>query len=337
MDNIIPPEGEIKKQQIDQSWLSDKKGQQIDTEQTQSTQEKPSEQTKQQPFKKTSLIISILKIIGVFVGVFIFVYLFLTFPAQYEKIKYWVNHLGKKDQPEQIHLPKEVDTSDLFLSSMKTALETEKPTMSSEDKKETSNYSVDISDLENNYLIIPKLNIKVPIIWNSPPDEEIMLKNLQKGVVHYNGTGMPDEPDGNVFISGHSSYYWWDKGKYKTVFANLNKLNEGNEIALAYEEKVYIYRVYEKFEVKPEQVEVLESVGKPIVTLMTCVPVGTNLRRLIVRAEKISENVEKEKPQQKESSSKPAQTPSPSLTPTKLPELNPLDILNLLPWRWNIN
>ncbi len=282
--------------------------------------------------KKKSIFFQILKAIGIFVGVFIFVYLFLTFPAQYAKIKYWVDNLGKKEEVTTIEVPQVIDdSSDLFLSTIKTALESEKPDIPQTQSSVSQRHSLDLSDLKNNHLLIPKLNINVPIIWNSPPDEDIMMKNLQNGVVHYNGTGLPNETTGNVFISGHSSYWWWDKGKYKTVFANLNKLENDDEFAIAYEEKVYIYKVYEKFEVKPEEVGVLDSVGKPIVSLMTCVPVGTNLRRLIVRAERIVSGANQDQTKQQEPEIKDDTEPSP--LPTKLPELNPINIINLLPWR----
>ncbi len=357
MNNIQPPGGG-NKQSIDQTWGSGDVGlknksnsdisQDISNFQSQkdkkavdiykSEQEKiqkpaeelPAQQEIQSP-QKTSLLISILKAIGIFAGVFVFVYLFLTFPAQYEKIKYWLNHLGKKDEPQTIEIPENIDnSSDLFLSTIKSALETDKPIIP-ESEPAKPDYSIDITDLENNHLIIPKLDKKVPIIWNSPPDEDVMMKNLQNGIVHYNGTGLPNESDSNVFMSGHSSYYWWDKGNYKTVFANLNQLDVGDEVALAYEDKVYIYRVYEKLEVKPKQVDVLDSVDRPIVSLMTCVPVGTNLRRLIVRAERIESDAKTEKPEPE-----PSPTVTETATPTQIEPsgLNPLDIINLLPWRW---
>lgn len=287
-----------------------------------------------QKIQKKSTLLQIIKIIGVFVSVFVFVYLFLTFPAYYEKIKYWVENLGKKQESTTIEVPVTLDdSSDLFLSTIKTALESEKPNLPQTQSPQAQQYSFDLSDLNNNHLFIPKLNINVPIIWNSPPDESVMLKNLQDGVVHYNGTGLPNQSDGNVFISGHSSYFWWDKGNYKTVFVNLNKLENNDEFALAYEDKVYVYKVYEKIEVKPEEVGVLEPVGKPIVSLMTCVPVGTNLRRLIVKAERIVSGGDRDKPQQEEQPIEDINT-TPSPIPTELPKLNPINIINLLPWRW---
>lgn len=263
---------------------------------------------------KTPLWKLILRGVLIFVGTFIFIYLFLTFPAQWQKIKYFFSHIGSKNQPQKIEVPVSIEQSgsDLFLSTVKDALDKapDKKTSQATNKPKSS---LDISDLEDNMLLIPKTSVRAPIVWESPPDEDIMLKNLQDGVVQYKGTGLPDEADGNVFISGHSSYYWWDKGGYKTVFATLDNLTQGDELAIAYQGKVYFYKVYEKIEVSPNDVGVLEPVGKPIVSLMTCVPVGTNLRRLIVRAERI-DVASKETPKTSETTPSPTISSSPTTT-----------------------
>lgn len=276
--------------------------------------------------EKTPLWKLILRGVVIFVSTFIFIYIFLTFPAQWQKIKYFFSHLGTKNQPQKVEVPVSIEQSgsDLFLSTVKDALEKAPDKKTNSGSSQTGNKpksSLDISDLEDNMLLIPKTSVRVPIIWGSPPDEEIMLKNLQDGVVQYKGTGLPDEADGNVFISGHSSYYWWDKGGYKTVFATLDNLVEGDELAIAYQGKVYFYKVYEKIVVKPDDVGVLEPVGKPIVSLMTCVPVGTNLNRLIVRAERI-DVASKETPKTTQVSPSPtaAATTSPITSPTSTPD-----------------
>jgi LPXTG-site transpeptidase (sortase) family protein len=50
----------------------------------------------------------------------------------------------------------------------------------------------------------------------------------------------------------------------------------------------HTYRVTKKYEVKPSDVSVLDQpTTQRIATLMTCTPVGTTLRRLIVQAEEI--------------------------------------------------
>jgi LPXTG-site transpeptidase (sortase) family protein len=233
-------------------------------------------------YKLKNILIDILRAGAVFIFCFVFIYLFLTFPAYWQKGKYFVNKMLGKNKSVSLQIPATINESsdDLFLSTIKDAIDKSPDVIQNK-------YSINISDLENNYLIIPKLSIKAPIIWQVAPDGDLMLKKLQEGLVHYNGTGLPNETNGNVFISGHSSYYWWDKGKYKTVFANLDQLTKGDEMALAYKDKVYIYKVSDMVTVKPEQTEVLNPASSPILSLMTCVPVGTNLKRLIVKAERL--------------------------------------------------
>lgn len=147
-----------------------------------------------------------------------------------------------------------------------------------------------------NRIIIPKLNLNVPLV--TPSFDSLLREDwegvetdiqdaLQHGVVHYPGTARPGQA-GNFFITGHSSYYPWAEGKYKTVFARLHELNPGDEYWVYYGGDKHRYIVGEKKEVKPSDVTVLDQpVGERVATIMTCTPVGTTLRRLIVTATEV--------------------------------------------------
>lgn len=149
----------------------------------------------------------------------------------------------------------------------------------------------------DNRIIIPKLGKSVPIVdmttehiegenWSDLEDQ--IQEGLRNGVVHYPGTAKPGQY-GNVFITGHSSYYPWDSGQFKDVFALLGQLEPGDEFIVYYDQIKYTYRIYDKYEVQPDDVTVLEQPkDKKEATLMTCTPVGTALRRLIIKAEEIS-------------------------------------------------
>lgn len=148
----------------------------------------------------------------------------------------------------------------------------------------------------DNRIIIPAIGKNIPIVemdaanltgenWKELEDQ--IQDGLRNGVVHYPGTAIPGQV-GNVFITGHSSYYPWDKGQYKEVFALLPKLNVDDVYYIFYNQKKYTYRIREKKEVNPNNVDVLNQPNDTkISTLMTCVPVGTALRRLIIVAEQI--------------------------------------------------
>ena len=149
----------------------------------------------------------------------------------------------------------------------------------------------------DNRIIIPKIGKSAPLVdmsteyisselWSGL--EQQIQDGLRKGVVHYPGTAKPGQY-GNVFMTGHSSYYPWDDGKFKDVFALLGRLKEGDEFMVYYDQIKYVYKVTGKREVQPDEVNVLEQPqDKKIATLMTCTPVGTTLRRLIIQAEQVS-------------------------------------------------
>ena len=135
-------------------------------------------------------------------------------------------------------------------------------------------------------LVIPKLKINAPIIFSASASSRQIKRDLKKGVVHYPNTAFPGEK-GNVFIIGHSSNYFWQTGNYNQIFALLDKLKNGDLISVYYKGKKYNYRVYKSFQVKPQETWIMNPVNEPIITLMTCWPVGTNLRRLVVRGKLI--------------------------------------------------
>ncbi len=147
-------------------------------------------------------------------------------------------------------------------------------------------------------LVIPKLAKNVPLVQMSSENlhgedwhelEKQIQNGLKEGVVHYPGTPQPGQ-FGNVFLTGHSSFYSWDEGRFKDVFALLEKLDKGDEFIVWHQQKKYVYRIYDKLVVNPNNVGVLEQpTDRKIATLMTCTPVGTTLNRLIIRAEDITD------------------------------------------------
>jgi len=136
---------------------------------------------------------------------------------------------------------------------------------------------------------IPKIEVSSPIILNVNGNDEIeYLRSLQRGVAHLKGTKIPGQV-GNIFIFGHSSYLFYDPGDYKTVFRKLDELEGGDEIIIRSNLEEYKYKVIEKKVVKPDEVEVTWEIfpGEETLTLMTCSPPGTTLKRLIVISRRI--------------------------------------------------
>lgn len=146
------------------------------------------------------------------------------------------------------------------------------------------NTSVEVPAIEGNYnLVISKIDIKVPIVTDIDGKKKTTyIKSLNNGVAHMKDTALPGQ-EGNTFIFGHSSYY---SGDYKKIFATLNKLEKDDDITITSNKKEYKYKVTNKKVVAADAMEVTKQPkGKKILTLMTCWPIGTNEKRLVVIAD----------------------------------------------------
>lgn len=208
-------------------------------------------------------------------------YLILTGPTYWTRLNYWWFH---RNQPKQAQVY--IDTAapaQSFASAVAAALR--QPTFQVPTQAATSSRNSTETDLgvTENVLVVPKLSIRAPIIWNSSSVEKVMLGNLQHGVAHYGFTALPNADGGNVFITGHSSYYWWDPGQYKTVFALLDQLSTGDQAIIQFQDVIYVYQLRDERVVAPSDLSVTDPTKEPILSLMTCVPVGTSLRRLVAR------------------------------------------------------
>lgn len=150
----------------------------------------------------------------------------------------------------------------------------------------------------DNRIIIPRINQNIPIVRVSSESlikrdwaalEREMQEALRDGVVHYPGTSLPGQK-GNVVITGHSSYFPWDSGRFKDVFALLHEVVLGDKIVVYHEQDKYLYEVDDIKIVLPKDIDVLKQTPDNKLTLITCTPVGTNLKRLIVSAKPLAIN-----------------------------------------------
>lgn len=133
---------------------------------------------------------------------------------------------------------------------------------------------------------IPKINVFSPVVYEPSITEGNVQKALESGVVHYGNTPMPGQP-GNSVIFGHSSNDWWEPGNYKFIFGLLDKLAPGDRFSVDYQSQRYIYEVSSTKVVPPTDVSVLNPTAEPTMTLITCTPPGTSLKRLIVTAKQV--------------------------------------------------
>ena len=216
--------------------------------------------------KLKNWLIEVLQFMGLFVFFFALSSLVVMGPTIYSKVSYYffASEIAQKN-------------SNLGLPVSSPDYQTIAPQIESPTKVVT---------LESK-IIIPKISVDSPIVFPATADNKTILTAIKTGVAHYPGTALPGRA-GNVFLTGHSSYYWWNGGKYNRVFTLLNQLKPADLIYIYHEGKEYVYKVRDSIVVLPSQTEVLKPTAGATLSLMTCTPVGTNLKRLIVRADLIS-------------------------------------------------
>ena len=142
-------------------------------------------------------------------------------------------------------------------------------------------------------LIIPKLNVDVPVHFGISLSE--VMSSMNNGVAHYRVAGASAYPGeiGNTVITGHSAGDIYSSNQYKYIFSGLERLEDGDLVYVNYNSVRYTYRVIKKEVVEPTNVAALVvSTDKPLLTLVTCTPLGTSRYRLLVTAEQISPSVE---------------------------------------------
>ena len=226
-------------------------------------------------------VFSFLLTFGIIFSVF---FVLMNFSAVSSSVEYYVLGVRNAEMIESIVGEVDYDYALLETKGAKKIIEKEFPPL-----------QMSVTPLDFR-LVIPKIGRNVPLVKMSDKYitddlwgkfEKEVQKSLRDGVIHYPGTANPGQV-GNAFFTGHSSYYPWDKGEYKEVFANLNQLDKGDEYIIYFQQEKYKYKVTEVKEVRPSDVNVLEqSENKKMSSLMTCWPLGTALKRLVVVAEQV--------------------------------------------------
>lgn len=118
---------------------------------------------------------------------------------------------------------------------------------------------------------------------------EINGTNLKKNAIHFKGSALPGTY-GNAVVFGHSTLpQLYRPGDPLSIFNPLPKIEKGDMVIVRYDGVVYQYVVRDTAVVLPDQVEVLaQRYDKHELTLITCVPLGTYLRRFVARAELVN-------------------------------------------------
>lgn len=126
--------------------------------------------------------------------------------------------------------------------------------------------------------------LSIPRIGIDNARIEVGGEDLTRSLIHFAGP-LPGNY-GNPIIFGHSTLLWFYNPKdYKTIFSKLPELKIGENFSVNLDNITYVYKIYEMRIVTPDDLSVLDQDYSSMnITLVTCVPPGTYLKRLIIRA-----------------------------------------------------
>ena len=127
------------------------------------------------------------------------------------------------------------------------------------------------------YLTIPKLKIEKAKV-------KVDSTRFDTNLAHFPGSSIPGDV-GNAFVTGHSVLpQFADPENYRSIFTELIELEIGDEVIVEVEGKKFQFIVQYAKVVNPRDVSVLKPISSSgrNLTLMTCVPPGTNTKRLVV-------------------------------------------------------
>lgn len=122
------------------------------------------------------------------------------------------------------------------------------------------------------YLEIPAIGVSLPIYHGA---EEAVL---QKGIGHLPGSSLPVGGENtHMVLTGHSGI------PASRLLTDLDRLKEGDLFTVTVLDSTAAYAVDEIKVVKPEDAEFQIETDEDRCTLITCVPIGVNTHRLLVR------------------------------------------------------
>ena len=153
-----------------------------------------------------------------------------------------------------------------------------------------SKFSYVLSPNDNEMeLVIPKIAVRTQVLANVDPNREAEYDSiLSNKAAHALGSSLPGEK-GLIYLFGHSTNSIFNKDFFNPVFYSVKNLEVGDQIALLYKGKVYVYKVDEKMVVNADDFTAVKA-GKDEekLVLQTCWPPGTSWKRLLIIARPIT-------------------------------------------------
>jgi len=141
--------------------------------------------------------------------------------------------------------------------------------------------TINPSQFVPNTVTVPRIGARAPIVEIASNTEKVQQDGLARGVIHVYGTPSAGQP-GNAFFAGHSSDWFGKPGKFKTVFALLPEVREGDYFIISDGTSMHYFRIVETVITGPQDTTVLErGEGAPFASLQTSYPVGAAHKRFV--------------------------------------------------------
>ena len=180
---------------------------------------------------------------------------------------FWLWYFSERNISFQ-EQPKEIEKSSQIETESKKE-QTEEPRREFT-KEELGNFWLEVDT--------DKFKVKAPIVQGTEPVD------LKKGIGRHRTTALPGE-NGNMVISGHR-WKFGNNPAYK-AFENLDELKNGDKITVHYGNEDFEYEIFEEGIVRDDGKgfdEVMKKTDEQMLTLYTCTPKYTALKRLYYRA-----------------------------------------------------
>lgn len=183
-----------------------------------------------------------------------------------------------------------VASPELVTSPVKKVMAAESPTF----VDEVVNTSLDYTDSSSWFKVSPKTNEAISYASYSLSIPKLGIENaqvrsdhtdLEKSLIQYPGTALPGNL-GNTVIFGHSVLpQFFNPLNYLTIFSTLHTLRPGDTFEVTADGATYTYKITDMYETSPDDLSPLaQTYNNRYLTLITCTPPGTYLRRLIIKA-----------------------------------------------------
>ena len=189
--------------------------------------------------------------------------------------------------PSEIDLPVFGAVREFLAGDGKTATTT--PSLPVEFSDGGDGQTLIFNTLDPTRIVIEKIGVDVSIQNPQTRDPAELDKSLLKGVVHYPGSGGPED-NSNMFLFGHSTTFRVVSNPAYKAFNNLEKLNIGDRVEVFAGNSVYLYKVTSVVLVGTDTALVEFSRGKKMLTLTTCNTFGGKSKeeRIVVEAVYVS-------------------------------------------------